>query len=243
MKDRLYDLLNGDNRLSISYRIVMLLAIILSIIPLMVMDDTANAYTIIEDCTVCIFIFDYIIRIITSDMELKKGRWSYILYPFTPMAIIDLLSILPAFNILGSVFKVARIARIFRLMKIMRVIKVLHYSERISMFFRVIVKERHVLIGVLMLALLYIFITALIMFNVEPHVNPITGESTFNSFFDALYWATVTLTTVGYGDLCPVTDVGRAISMVSSLLGVAVIALPSGVITASYLDELKNKRK
>lgn len=82
MKDRLYDLLNGDNRLSISYRIVMLLAIILSIIPLMVMDDTANAYTIIEDCTVCIFIFDYIIRIITSDMELKKGRWSYILLKF-----------------------------------------------------------------------------------------------------------------------------------------------------------------
>ena len=64
---------------------------------------------------------------------------------------------------------------------------------------------------------------------------------TFNSFFDALYWATVTLTTVGYGDLCPVTDLGRLISMISSLLGIAVIALPSGVITASYLDELRSR--
>ena len=72
------------------------------------------------------------------------------------------------------------------------------------------------------------------MFNAEPHV-----ESTVDTFFDALYWATVTLTTVGYGDVTPVTDLGRLVSMISSLFGVAIIALPSGVITASYLDELR----
>ncbi|WP_314673049.1 potassium channel family protein, partial [Segatella salivae] len=63
----------------------------------------------------------------------------------------------------------------------------------------------------------------------------------FHSFFDALYWATVTLTTVGYGDMCPVTDIGRFVSMLSSLFGIAIIALPSGVITARYLDELRKK--
>ena len=66
---------------------------------------------------------------------------------------------------------------------------------------------------------------------------------TSSTFFDALYWATVTLTTVGYGDMIPVTDLGRCISMLSSLFGVAIIALPSGVITASYLDELRNMKK
>ena len=91
----------------------------------------------------------------------------------------------------------------------------------------------------LVIAVFYIFLTALIMFNAEPRINPETGAETFSSFFDALYWATVTLTTVGYGDLCPVTDLGRFISMLSSLFGVAIIALPSGVITASYLDELR----
>jgi voltage-gated potassium channel len=80
------------------------------------------------------------------------------------------------------------------------------------------------------------------MFNAEPHVNPRTGQETFHSFFDALYWATVTLTTVGYGDLCPVTNLGRMVSMLSSIFGVAIIALPSGVITASYLDELRISR-
>ena len=65
----------------------------------------------------------------------------------------------------------------------------------------------------------------------------------FDDFFDALYWATTTLTTVGYGDIYPATDVGRAISMLSAIFGVAVIALPSGVITASYLDELRDEKQ
>ena len=65
----------------------------------------------------------------------------------------------------------------------------------------------------------------------------------FTSFFDAIYWATTTLTTVGYGDIYPLTGVGKIIIMFSSLLGVAVIALPSGVITASYLEELREQKK
>jgi voltage-gated potassium channel len=73
-------------------------------------------------------------------------------------------------------------------------------------------------------------------------VNPVTGATVFEDFFDALYWATVTLTTVGYGDLTPVTDIGRLVSMLSSLFGVAIIALPSGVITARYLEELRSQR-
>lgn len=69
------------------------------------------------------------------------------------------------------------------------------------------------------------------------------NENGINNFFDALYWATTTLTTVGYGDIFPTSNIGRIISMVSAIVGVAIIALPSGVITASYLDELKNDKK
>lgn len=72
------------------------------------------------------------------------------------------------------------------------------------------------------------------MFNVDDQ---------FENFFDALYWATSALTTVGYGDIYPHNDVGRIISMVSSLVGVAIIALPSGVITASYLQTIEERKK
>ena len=131
-------------------------------------------------------------------------------------------------------------------MKVLRLFKIFRYTDKIQVLGKVIRKEKGVLLSVLGIAVFYVFLTALIMFNAEPHINPNTGATTFENFFDALYWATVTLTTVGYGDLTPVTDIGRFVSMLSSLFGVAVIALPSGVITASYLEELrvmKNRRK
>ncbi len=132
--------------------------------------------------------------------------------------------------------------RMTRLLRILRLFKFIRYSSKIQVLGRVIRKEKEVLFTVLGIAIFYVFLTALIMFNAEPHINPNTGAVTFESFFDALYWATVTLTTVGYGDMIPVTDIGRFVSMLSSLFGVAVIALPSGVITASYLEELKSER-
>ena len=239
---RIYDLINKDKKgmwASRLYDWYMLVMIIASIVPLMFIEDYP-IFTTIEWITVSAFIIDYLFRWLTSNILLKRGWVSYLIYPFTPMAIIDLLSILPGFGLINPEFKLLRLTR---LLKIVRLLKLFRYSHKITMFFRVLVKERSVLLSVLVLAIFYILITALIMFNIEPHTNPITGEQTFNSFFDAVYWATVTLTTVGYGDLTPVTDVGRFISMISSLFGVAIIALPSGVITASYMEELKEYKE
>lgn len=241
LQKKIFDLINRDRKGMWASRIYdwyMLVMIIASIVPLMFIEDYP-IFRIIEIVTVTAFIIDYLLRWYTSSIQLKKGWVSYLVYPFTPMAIVDFLSILPGLNLISPEFKLLRLTR---LLKIVRLLKIFRYSDKISMFMRVLKKERHVLLSVLMLALFYIFLTALIMFNAEPHINPHTGSETFHSFFDALYWATVTLTTVGYGDLCPVTDIGRVVSMLSSLFGVAIIALPSGVITASYLEELRERR-
>ena len=242
LQQKIFDLINRDRKGMLASRIYdwyMLVMIIASIVPLMFIEDYP-IFKVIEIITVTAFIIDYILRWYTSDIQLRKGMVSYFIYPFTPMAIIDLLSILPGLNLISPEFKLLRLTR---LLKIVRLLKIFRYSDKITIFVRVLSKEKEVLLSVLMLAIFYIFITALIMFNAEPHINPQTGEITFHSFFDALYWATVTLTTVGYGDLCPVTNIGRVVSMLSSLFGVAIIALPSGVITASYLEELREYRK
>lgn len=76
-------------------------------------------------------------------------------------------------------------------------------------------------------------ISALIIFNVEP--------DTFDTFFDVVYWATVSLTTVGYGDIYPVSTLGRIITMISSVFGIAIVALPATVITAGYMNEIHGK--
>ena len=216
----------------------MLIAIVVSIIPLVFVEEYP-VFRYIEIVTVSLFIIDYILRWITADYRLRKQRRSFFIYPFTFWAIIDLLSILPALSVLSKGFKIFRITR---LLKVLRLFKVFRYTDKIRVLGRVVRKEKTVLLTVLGVAVFYVFLTALIMFNAEPHVNPETGSTTFGSFFDALYWATVTLTTVGYGDLTPVTNIGRFVSMLSSLFGVAVIALPSGVITASYLEELRSMR-
>ncbi|MDE6197331.1 MAG: ion transporter [Muribaculaceae bacterium] len=241
LREKLFNIIGRDHSRYWAARVYdwyMLVMIMASVVPLMFI-ETYPVFHVIEIITVTAFIIDYLVRWFTADLLLGKRWLSFVIYPFTLMAIVDLLSILPGLSLVNARFKLLRLTR---LLKIVRLLKLFRYSDKISIFFRVLRKEREVLLSVLMLALFYIFITALVMFNAEPHVNPETGEATFHSFFDALYWATVTLTTVGYGDLCPVTDIGRVVSMLSSLFGVAIIALPSGVITASYLEELREHR-
>lgn len=238
MRKKIYGLLESS-RDSDWYDILMLVAILVSVVPLMFVEEYA-VFRVIEIVTVSIFIVDYILRWITADYRLQKGGWSFVIYPFTAWAVIDLLSILPALSLINRGFKILRITRLLR---ILRLFKLIRYSDKIQVLGKVVRKEKGVLLTVLGIAIFYVFVTALIMFNVEPHVNPVTGATTFATFFDALYWATVTLTTVGYGDMIPATDIGRFVSMLSSLFGVAIIALPSGVITASYLEELRNLKK
>ncbi|MCX4262283.1 MAG: ion transporter [Alistipes sp.] len=238
----LYEIIDRDRNGRMSSRVYdwfMLAMIVISIVPLMFVDDRP-LFRVTETITVAAFIVDYLARWYTSPVPLGRGWRSYLMYPFTPMAIVDMLSILPVMNLLSSSFKLLRLTR---LLKVSGLLRMFRYSDKVMMFLRVLRKERNVLMSVLMLALFYIFVTALVMFNAEPHINPETGEATFESFFDALYWATVTLTTVGYGDLCPVTQIGRIVSMLSSLFGVAIIALPSGVITASYMEELRDSKR
>lgn len=84
------------------------------------------------------------------------------------------------------------------------------------------------------IAIGYILISALVIINVEPE--------TFNNYFEAVYWATISLTTVGYGDIYPITTLGRVITMISSVLGIAIVALPAGIITAGLMDEMQKRK-
>ena len=227
-------------RASRAYDFIMLLAIAASIIPLMFRFQSTLFWLMEIVATVC-FIIDYIFRWSTADYHSDRSRLgAFLVYPFTPMAIIDLLSILPIFNIANPAF---RVTRVYRLMRILRIFRVIRYFEPLKIIFSVIRRQRRILWTVLVLALFYIFITALIMFNAEEEINPETGKYLFESFFDAFYWAACTLTTVGYGDLYPISHIGRVISIISSMVGIAIIALPSGIITAGYMDELNRRNE
>ncbi|MBR3469169.1 MAG: ion transporter [Lachnospiraceae bacterium] len=238
MRKRLYDIIevasDGDG-VSLAYDIIMMVAIVISIVPL-AFKQTNTVFYVIDIVTVTLFIIDYILRWITADYKLgSKSALAFLKYPFTFWAIIDLVSILPALSVLNSGFKLFRLLRIFRTFRVFRVFKALRYSKSIVIIAKVIKNSKDALLAVGTLALGYILVSALVIFNVE-------AES-FESFFDAIYWATVSLTTVGYGDIYPVTTAGRVITMLSSIFGIAIVALPAGIITAGYMEALNEEKK
>ena len=150
------------------------------------------------------------------------------------MAIIDLLSILPSINMINKGFKALKTIRLIRTFRVLRIFKSFRYSKNIQIILQVEKNSKKALIAVLYLAIGYIFVCTLIIFNVEP--------DSFNTFFDAIYWATISLTTVGYGDIYPITTLGRIITMVSSFMGIEIVALPAGIITAGYMKEIESDK-
>ncbi len=235
-RKRIYEIIeksDGTDRISSVYDISMIVVIVVSLIPLAFTADTP-LFQVMDKITVAIFIGDYFLRWITADYKYNKsGAASFAKYPFSIMAIIDLISILPSLTVINSGFKVLRVLRMIRTFRVFRVFKTFRYSKSFEIIGNVLRSSKEQLLSVCALAGGYILISALIIFNVEP--------DSFGNFFDAIYWATVSLTTVGYGDIYPVSTMGRVITMLSSILGIAIVALPAGIITAGYMKELEKR--
>ncbi|MGI6014384.1 MAG: potassium channel family protein [Oscillospiraceae bacterium] len=231
MRKRIYEIIEvakPNDKVSLIYDRVVLAFIVLSIIPLGSKEfETFSIW--IDRITVVVLIVDYLLRWITADIKYpKSGAVAFFYYPLTFYAIIDLMALLPSFTALNNSFK---LLRLFRLSRIFIALKLLRYSKNLELFLSILKKQRQCLLTVFYLAVEYILLSALIIFAVEPE--------SFETFFDAIYWAVVTLTTVGYGDIYPVSYIGRIISMLSSFIGIAIIALPTGIITVGYMEELR----
>lgn len=237
MRKRLYQIIERAEKndvVSHVYDLFMIAVIAVSMLPLAFKSE-ATWLSILDVITASIFVIDYVARWFTADFKLGKGAWSFLLYPASAMAIVDLLSILPSFMLFSKAFKVLKVVRLLRALRVLKIFRGLRYSKNVEMIATVFKKQKHSLVTVGVLAVGYITVSALVVFNVEPE--------TFSTFFDALYWATVSLTTVGYGDIYTVSTVGRIITMASSILGVAVVALPAGIVTAGYMNELDRQEE
>ena len=234
LKRRVYEVLEvssvGDKS-SRAYDVLLTTAIIVGMVPMTMKGE--NIYTRwIEIVVSGLFLIDYIARICTADYKMGYRHYrAYIAYILTPLAIFDLLSILPVLCLIPGVSSKVGLLRLFRFF---RVFKLIRYSKTMVIITNVIRKVRNQLLAVLILIMVYIFVSAMLIFQLEPDI--------FDSFFDALYWATISITTIGYGDISPVTDAGRFIAMISALVGMAVIALPTGIITAAYMNEITKKK-
>lgn len=222
--------LSKRHRQSQTYDRVMVVVTLISFIPLVFHDETVWPLRMINILCALVFIADYVMRWITADYHYKDhSKRSFIRYPFSLMAIIDLLVILSVTTAMNSGLRILRAARL------LHVVRIFQHSRSLQLIKIVLKRAKWPLLFVASLAIIYIFVVAAMMFNEEPELFP--------NFLDALYWAVVSLSTIGYGDLVPVTDLGKIITSISALVGLAVFALPTSVITAEYVAVVNEYRE
>lgn len=183
--------------------------------------------SIIELVCVMIFTLEYISRIYVSDKKLK--------FIFSFFGLIDLFAILPFYLSFGvdlRSLRVMRLFRLFRLLKLVRYNKAMrHFTEALLM-----AKEQIVLFLVITLVLIYFAAVGIYYFENEAQPNH------FSSVFDSLWWSIVTLTTVGYGDVYPITVGGKVFTFFILLIGLGIVAIPTGIISSSLTRTIENDR-
>lgn len=185
-------------------------------------------FHIIEIATILIFSFEYILRIWTSEYLHPKSKYPVLKFMFSFNGIVDLLAILPFFFLSG--FIVFRMLRIFR---ILHLFKLNSQYDSFNVIVQVLKEKKNQITSSVMIILILLLASSLCMYSVENIVQP----ENFSNAFSGIWWATSTLLTVGYGDIYPITTLGKLMAIVIAFLGVGVVAIPTGIISAGFVEE------
>jgi len=193
-----------------------------------------------ETWIVYFFSLEYLLRLWTCPEVGRYGEgWkSRVRYAFSPMALIDLAAVLPFYltPLAGSNTVVFRLLRIFRLI---RVLKFGRYHASMGILVRVLKLRKAELIVSLVMVLALVTIASTFMYAVEHDAQP----KAFASIPASMWWGIVTMTTVGYGDVFPITAAGKFVAGISVLLGVGLFALPAGILASGFAEEMSRERQ
>lgn len=195
-------------------------------------------FDLFEYVSVAVFSVEYLARAwsCTADPRYAHPVWGRLRFLASPMALIDLVAILPTLLIVTHLD--LRFMRALRLIRLARVAKLGRYSEASNVMLRVLKAKREELLLTMSFLLVLALICASAMYFVEGSVQP----DKFPDIPTTMWWAIVTITTVGYGDVFPVTGWGRVIGIITTLLGLLMIALPTGVFGAAFVEEINRKK-
>ena len=190
----------------------------------------------IEFVSLIIFTVEYALRIWTANL-LYPGLHpirARIRYITSPMAIIDLISILPflvpvlhTYNLIG--------VRVFRLVRLLRVFKLNRYSEALAAIGDVLRRKSQQMIASVFFVFMILILASLLIYYAEHDAQP----DQFENAFSGLWWAVATLTTVGYGDIYPITPLGRFLGAIIAILGIGMVAVPTSILSAGFMELLE----
>jgi voltage-gated potassium channel len=195
-----------------------------------------------EIFSVAVFTVEYTLRIWSCVEDpryagLVAGR---VRFALSPLAIIDALAVLPFYlPFLHADLRVLRMFRMFRLMRLMRIAKLARYSDSLQMLLRVVKSRKDQLLGAVSILVILLVVAASLMYYAEHDAQP----KVFSSIPASMWWAAVTLTTVGYGDAYPITALGKIMASMIAMLGIGMFALPTAILGAAFLEDLERQKK
>ena len=196
----------------------------------------AEFFHYFELVSILIFSFEYLYRI---NQSYRENKWTGVRsYVFSFFGIIDLISILP-FYVKQFVLLDGRFFRILRLFRLTRVFKLGRDSKSLKLFIKALNGVKNELKFTLFLSVLTILFSASAIYFLENKAQP----EVFSSITASIWWATVSLATVGYGDVVPITLWGKVFASIISLVGIGIVAIPTGIISASFVEEIHNSKK
>lgn len=247
IKNCIYNVIRDDDENGVAGNIfdgVIISLIIVNVIMVIVETFTLPAlvqdiFYYIEIVSVVVFSIEYIARVYTSDLlysDISPMR-ARIKYIFSFMALIDLLAILPFY--LPFVISIdLRVLRMLRIIRLLRVFKVNRYTNALTSIGTVFKRKKNQLLSSVFVVMVLMVIASVLMYNIESEAQP----EAFSNAFSALWWAVATFTTVGYGDIYPITAMGKILSAIIAFLGIALVAVPTGIISAGFMEQISNEK-
>ncbi len=192
-----------------------------------------------EKFSVWIFSIEYLLRVWSCTIDQKYGSpiLGRIRYIFQPLSLVDLLSIAPYFLPLFLPLDI-RFIRFLRLFRVIRLLKLSRYFQPFTILGKIIESKRRELIIMLVAVLGLLWVASTLMYFLEHDAQP----DNFSSIPATMWWGVATLTTVGYGDVYPVTPAGRLLGSVIAILGIGLFALPTGLLASGFAEELDRQR-
>ena len=248
-KARVFDIISkgdGDDRASRIFDLLIMALIVLSVVSIVLESfdglarQYAAAFRAFEYFSVAVFSVEYLARIWTADLLYPRAKYPRLKYLASFMVLMDLLAILPFYlPFVSADMRYLRMVRLVRLFRLFRVFKLGRYVDALQTIVQVIRASASKLVISLLLCFFVMLFSAIIMYTAE---NPVQPEQ-FPNVVASLWWAICTLTTVGYGDVYPITAVGRFFAALISLVGIGIIAIPTGIIAAGFSSALNSSEE
>jgi voltage-gated potassium channel len=224
---------------------VLLVSIIASVLCVVLesMDQVMALYAVpinmVNLIAVSVFIVEYLLRVWTciEDPRYKHPLIGRLRFIMSPMMIIDALAILPSF--LVGIGIDLRSLRLFRSFRLFRVLKMARYVSALDTMKNVLHQKKHQLVMTVGILFFMLLITSSLMYELEHETQP----QSFSSIPATMWWAVASLTTVGYGDIYPITPLGKLLAAVTAILGVGLVALPAGILASGFSSEVSQATK